>query len=98
MEKRRQPEIIAGIVNADGSINRGDGFTVRKTGTGAYVVDLPSSFRLLSVTMTSYSGGAGVWGTSTIPSATSFSVNVFTPSTGAQIDGAFGFTAVGVQQ
>ncbi len=33
---------IAGLVNADGSIEEGSGFTVIHTGTGSYLVDFPS--------------------------------------------------------
>jgi hypothetical protein len=45
-KKRRQPEIIAGRVNADGTIAAGDGFTVSKGGTGNYTITFAPGLRL----------------------------------------------------
>jgi hypothetical protein len=35
---------IAGIVNADGSINTGSGFSVSHDGTGKYTLDVPAGY------------------------------------------------------
>lgn len=94
--RRRTPEIIAGRVNADGSIAAGDGFTVVKTATGIYAISLPSGFRLIAAT-------ASVWGTSNFFAQTanyaerSFEVRGLTTAAAAQ-DTTFTFVAVGVQQ
>ena len=96
-QKRRQPEIIAGRVNADGSIAAGDGFTVNKIGTGNYVVTFPASFRPVG----SSASTAGANGqASTIygfDGPTSFRTGTVN-TTGVASDMAFSFVAVGVQQ
>jgi hypothetical protein len=97
MKSRRRPEIIAGRVNADGTIAAGDGFTVQKTGTGAYVVTITASgFRLVGVAATAAAGGnfvvsLGGWASS------AFNVQTQIASTSAITDTGFSFIAVGVQ-
>jgi len=94
-QKRRQPEIIAGRVNADGSIAAGDGFTVQKGTTGLYTILLPAGFRTISATVSGNQTNqvAGI----NPNSATQLSVATFFATTGALVDLAFGFVAVGVQ-
>jgi len=97
MEKRRQPEIIAGRVNSDGSIAAGDGFTVQKTATGNYVVTITApGFRVVSVTMSAYVTAVTAFGGNSAPSATGF-VAWTLNTAGSAVDGAWGFVAVGVQ-
>jgi hypothetical protein len=95
MEKRRQPEIIAGRVNADGSIAAGDGFTVQKGGVGAYTLFLAPGFRAIScpASCTAVNQAA----CANVQSDRQVSVNVYLCSTGALADLAFSFTAVGIQ-
>jgi hypothetical protein len=92
----RNPEVIAGRVNADGTIAAGDGFSVQKTGTGVYVIVFPPGFRVVSGT-TSF--GAQIPNDTTAVGAfTSSSMSVW-PMTGATgIDAAFSFIAVGIQR
>jgi hypothetical protein len=93
MRGRRRQEIIAGRVNADGSIAAGDGFTVIKGATGFYTINFPSSFRLLGLMATAYSNGFTV-GQNNTPGM--IAINVGT--TGVAADSAFSFVAVGIQQ
>jgi hypothetical protein len=95
MRRRRNPEIIAGRVNADGSIAAGDGFTVQRTGLGAYVITFGSGFRLISGTAT-----AGAVAFAGLRVTTPGTLNVFggNTSSGASLDTDFTFVAVGVQQ
>lgn len=94
MRPRRQPEIIAGRVNADGSIATGDGFVVTRAAAGIYNFTLPPGFRLISAVMTSASevGYIDTW------SAGGFRVITATAVGGAGADNPFSFIAVGVQQ
>jgi len=97
MQERRQPEIVAGRVNSDGSIAAGDGFTVQKAGAGSYTVTFPPGFRLISCT-------ANAAGTPNVITAvfdtwTDRSVRVATLNISfSPLDGVFTFAAVGVQQ
>jgi hypothetical protein len=94
--RRRNPEIIAGRVNADGSIAAGDGFTVQKTGTGAYTVTLASGFRMLGAIVSPYATYGVVWQASA--TERSFVVSTVIANTGASSDMPFNIVAVGVQQ
>jgi hypothetical protein len=97
MEKRRQPEVITGYVNADGSIGSGDGFTVAKGTAGNYTITFPPSFRMISL-----SGSSGVAnGTFTLVNAPATQpqlVRLYTANTAALVDSPFSFIAIGVQQ
>ena len=95
MQERRQPEIIAGRVNADGSIAAGDGFSVQKTGTGTYVITMAPGFRLLSVVTSATIVNQAAAGA--VQNDRVFNINVFLCSTGALSDQPSCFTAVGVQ-
>lgn len=96
MKRRRTPEIIAGRVNADGTIAAGDGFTVAKGGTGGYSVTFAPGFRLLTATASSGGGAAAS------VQCLGWASNSFTPApitTGAAfVDAPFTFVAAGVQQ
>ena len=95
MQNRRQPEIIAGRVNSDGTIAAGDGFTVAKGGAGSYTVTFAPGFRL--ITATASSGG----GSAASVQCLGWTGNSFTPApittAAAFVDAPFSFTAVGVQ-
>jgi hypothetical protein len=96
MEKRRQPEIIAGRINADGTIAAGDGFTVSKGGTGNYTITVSTGMRLI----TAVAGGtlaAGGWVQTAGYGDRAFSVLTYSTANVAT-DIAFSFIAVGVQQ
>lgn len=97
MEKRRQPEVIAGRVNLDGSIAAGDGFTVSKAAS-VYTVTFSPGFRLLSFAANESLG----------PNQFLISLSAFTDRSvaytpinsvsGAATDRAIAFIAVGIQQ
>jgi len=92
MQERRQPEIIAGRVNSDGSIAAGDGFTVQKTGTGAYQLTFPGNFRFTALTVSVISPlGFAISAGGASPTANTYNVSS-TPT-----DMAWSFVAVGVQ-
>jgi len=93
MRRRRAPEIIAGRVNANGTVAMGDNFQVIKGGTGVYTVYFASGFRLISATVTA---GAGYGVTSFSERTITFNFGtVASPSTPQ--DTGFSFIAVGMQ-
>lgn len=92
-QKRRAPEIIAGRVNADGTIAAGDGFTVQKTGTGQYVLAF-GNFRLIA-TVASVLNATGD-ADPNAHAANTVIINTFTLAAAAQ-DLPFSFIAVGTQ-
>jgi len=97
MRRRRNPEIIAGRVNADGTTAAGDGFTVQKTATGTYVVTITApGFRLLAAvacaTIVNQSAAAAAQNDRV------FNITVYFCTTGALTDQPSAFQAVGVQQ
>jgi hypothetical protein len=96
MRRRRNPEVIAGRIAADGSITTGDGFTCQKGSTGTYVLTFPG-LRLLSVTANPALNGA--WGIYEYQ-WTANAVTLFAFTTGGAIaaDIPIAFVAVGVQQ
>lgn len=95
-QKRRQPEIIAGRVNADGSIAAGDGFTVTKGTAGIYTLTFAAGFRLVSITT---SLGTAIGGYTMPNTYGERTVNVNVNNTSNTLtDIAWNFTAVGVQQ
>lgn len=96
MRSRRKLEIIAGRVNADGSIAAGDGFTVQKTGTGGYTVTLAAGFRLVAAPTAGAAGGLWVAVTSAFTDR-SFVVGTYTTGTNSAADIAFTFIAAGIQ-
>jgi hypothetical protein len=95
MRRRRSPEVIAGRVNADGSIAAGDGFTVQKTGTGLYAITI-RGMRLVSATA-SYYGGYSATLVNTGVHGENFFTVVTQTTAAAGSDQPFTFTAVGVQ-
>jgi hypothetical protein len=94
MQNRRQPEIIAGRVNADGSIASGDGFTVQRSAAGTYNITFAPGFRVISATTGSGSelSYINAWGPNSIQVISSATV------AGAAADNNISFIAVGVQQ
>jgi hypothetical protein len=96
MRRRRNPEVIAGRVNADGSIAAGDGFSCRKNGTGRYLLDFAPGFRVVAGTasaLTVTSGLAAALVVNSGAQAEAWLVN----GTNVQVDTAFSFVAVGAQ-
>jgi hypothetical protein len=99
MEKRRQPEIIAGRVNSDGSLAMAttDGVVSVRLSTGSYTVTLPAGFRLMAAHPTV--NGANGWGmTANAYTERSFNVTTYSSNTATVADTGFAFTAYGVQQ
>lgn len=94
--RRRQPEIIAGRVNADGSIAAGDGFTVSLTGAN-YTVTFMSGFRLISCPANAVTTTRVIANTASYTERSCI-VTTIDASTGSGIATAFSFVAVGVQQ
>jgi hypothetical protein len=95
--RRRNPEIIAGRVNADGSIAAGDGyFTVVKNSTGSWTLTFASGFRVFSVAVSNASSSL------TFGQSSSLIDNragvVLYNTAGTAVDSPFNFIAVGVQQ
>jgi hypothetical protein len=55
MRRRRNPEIITGMVAADGTIQRGEDFTCTKVGgLGQYTLLFPSNFRFVAIAFTGH--------------------------------------------
>jgi hypothetical protein len=81
---------IHGIVNGDGSINQGVGFTVVRNGVGSYTVR--TSLRTGTPVAVPQGGAIGLIAQG---AASQFTVATFATTTGAAIDASFGFTAVG---
>lgn len=80
--------VIAGVVNADGTIKTGIGFTSRKTATGTYTVAFPGQ-RLIAA-----SASSGVVAFIAPISMTGDAMQLgITTSAGALVDNAFTFTA-----
>jgi hypothetical protein len=97
MRRRRNPEVVAGRVNADGSIAAGDGFTVVKGTAGNYTVTFVGGFRLMAVTTSTTSGSGYLVAPSAI-TASGFAAFNFNSSTLVAADVGFSFIAAGVQQ
>jgi hypothetical protein len=97
MEKRRQPEIIAGRINADGTIAAGDGFAVQKTGTGTYDIRIRGGFRVANAVANYVGGFATVLVHTSAYVENGFTVATMTTAAAGQ-DQPFSFVAVGVQQ
>ena len=95
-QKRRQPEVIAGRVNADGSIAAGDGFTVTFVGAGQWTLAFPASFRPLAVVVTV--AADTVMTAIAVPlTPSSYNVRLYTPAAAAGAQ-PWNFVAVGAQQ
>jgi hypothetical protein len=93
--KRRNPEIIAGRVNADGTIAAGDGFTSVRNSIGNYTITFAPGFRIISYQATPAAGVprflyAAPYGASSVTMGLATAAN-------ALADDAFAFIAVGVQ-
>lgn len=83
---------IRGVVAADGTITRGTGFSVVKSGTGSYAVTFTTAFAATPVvTLT-----PKTWSTTGVTGETTngFSVTNWNVTDGSQVDGAFAFAAL----
>lgn len=92
-DTRTVRRISTAVVNADGSINNGTGFTVTKTGTGAYTIRF-QGYRALTGATCSLGAGVGV----TVVSVTqpnTVTVNIYTMASVA-VDVAFYLTVDGL--
>lgn len=96
MQERRQPEIIAGRVNADGSIASGDGFAVQFVSTGVYTLRFAPGFRLVGISHGVAAGGFYMG--MTVNADGSIDVRTYLTSTSAAASAAWGFVAAGIQQ
>jgi hypothetical protein len=96
VRERRQPEVIAGRVNLDGSIATmtGGDAAVRRNAAGRYIIDLP--FRPVAVTATSMVNAVPGAVVAAGPTLTSVEVWLNTPAS-VPTDAGFHFVAVGVQ-
>lgn len=93
MRRRRNPEIVSGRVNGDGTIAAGSDFTVTKGSTGAYVVRPTPPMRAIlavHVTIISITGNLVV----ATPSGEQINVQLWNNSAVAA-DMAFSITIVG---
>lgn len=85
---------VEGRVAADGTISEGDGFTVSKTGTGAYTVTFTTAFLAApAVAPAVVTGGTGV--RIQAVAAGSFSILTYNASTLGVLDAPFHFIARG---
>lgn len=89
--------VRAGSVAATGAIISGSGFTVTKNATGDYTVTLAFARAPVVVVGTGESAAAYAvkLHSTTPPSATGFRVATFLTATGAAVDGAFHWWAIG---
>lgn len=98
MRQRRQPEIIAGRVAADGTLSSctDDRTHTSKSATGIWVIYFPDSFRVVSVSVNCNQANNYVMSASL--GSGLVQVDAFASTTAARTDVPFTFTAVGVQQ
>lgn len=94
MRERRQPEIIAGTVNTDGTIARGDGFTSTRTGVGTYALTFAPGFRLVGIAFTGTANNSDTFYYDMVTGALTIRVS----NTAVATDSGFTFVAVGAQQ
>lgn len=100
MRRRKNPEIVSGRINSDGSIAGGDGFSVTRNSAGSYTITFQQGFRCVGASGNPLSTGSGVM--------IHFDPGIFgnlvraygftSVATPAFADIAFTFVAVGVQQ
>jgi len=89
--------ILRGHINASGGITTGSGFTVTKTGTGAYTITFTSAFSgEPTVTATPQVGLARI-ATCTNVGAGSVQIRTFDSASGSAVDQDFHFIAIGPQ-
>ena len=87
--------IIRGRIAGNGTITTGSGFTVSKTGTGAYTVTFTTAFASEpTITATPQVGLARI-ATCTNVGASSAQFRTFDSTTGAAVDQDFHFIAIG---
>lgn len=90
---------VRGVVNADGTIAEGDGFSITKNGTGDYTINFAPAFNdVPSVTMLArqMAGGAPLFMLRDVPvTASAAEVLTYNWSGGALLDALFHFVAVG---
>ena len=86
--------IIRGVVDASGNVLHGTGFTVTRTGTGAYTISFSGSsfFSFPTVTVSAQSGVARI-ATTTNVDVTGAQIRIF-DATGAAVDAQFHFIAI----
>ena len=91
--------IIRGVVDSSGNILHGAGFTVARTGTGAYTVTFSGSFADFPAVTVSAQSGVARMATTTNVGTSSAQIRTFdgTTGTGAAVDAQFHFIAVGLQ-
>jgi hypothetical protein len=96
--RRRNPEIIAGRVNPDGSLATcsDPSLTITKGTTGVYTINLPPGFRLVGATFSGVASGLLVSGNG-FPSDRAVPVSVVIANTLAASDNNWSFVLAGVQ-
>lgn len=93
MRRAKDPEVIYGRVNGDGTINAGERFTVQRTGAGQYVLTFEQGFRFESATGSGFQAGAVVYFSA--PAERSVNVTTYQLTTAAVTDLAWAFDAKG---
>jgi len=95
VRRRRDPEIISGRMNADGTIAAGDGFTCVKGAAGNYTLRFPPNFIVVAccVTVVSITGNLVV----ATPSGNQVTIQLWSNSAVAT-DMVFSFIATGPQR
>ena len=91
MRRRRNPEVVAGRVAADGSIVAGTGFAVQRTAAGSYSITTPG-LRPISATASPAAAPNGAYMTAIAGDV--FTI-VVTNTSGVAVDVSFSFVAVG---
>lgn len=97
MRTRKNPEIISGRVNSDGSVAAGTGFTIVRTGVGTYNLIFPT-LRLISFVANAISAG-GIFiniESGVAITGTTLSIVARTSTTGTATDAGFSFVATGI--
>jgi len=92
--------MITGVVNSDGTIASGPGFTVSKLGTGDFQITFTTPFAALPVVLASITGAS-----ITMPAVISTQVfntwlaeiHIYSSVNGSTLDNPFGFTAIGLK-
>jgi len=88
--------ILRGVVDAAGNNLHGAGFTVARTGTGAYTVTFSSGFADFPAVTVSAQSGLARMATTTNVGLGSTQIRTF-DATGSAVDAQFHFTAIGLQ-
>lgn len=96
MKRTNDLAVIAGLVNPDGSIYAGEGFSVFNTAAGKWNLTFPPSFRVVSVTVTIAADALAFAVASGIIGGNTFQIRLYN-SGGAALAQPWNFIAAGVR-